>query len=244
MADFQLPEDLLDKICNYFSGDFKNEPCGLICVIKGKLKFIEIDNISTEPDTFIPEPIKYSAYYPFVVMLAHGHSDNSIPSEHDKIQSSIHNIPYLIVNQKTKEYSIYTPAKYYNLLGRSYNFGVSDCFELARDWYKLHGIYTNPRKVWQDDWWDQGLDYIGNEINEWPFIPTFNLEYGNLLVFKMGADVPNHIGIYLEDDLFIHHAVNRLSCVENLYPIWGENIVGIYKHEKGNITRLSSGRIW
>jgi cell wall-associated NlpC family hydrolase len=51
------------------------------------------------------------------------------------------------------------------------------------------------------------------------------------LIFTMGANVPNHCGVYTGNDIFFHHAVNRLSCRENLYPLWKKYLTGIYRYE-------------
>lgn len=246
MADFLLPEDLTYKITEYLSGNFDNEPCGLLIIRRGKLDFIPINNNSNEPDTFSLDPIKYTNFNRVTYMIVHGHSDNCIPSEHDIIQCNIHNKPYLIFNLLNKEYSVQWPINYYNICGKPYIFGSSDCFEAAHKWYLLHDLVLPTRSYeWKDDWWESGEDYITNEISNWPFKETNTLEYGNLLIFSMGSGgIPNHIGIYQDEDIFFHHAVNRLSCMENLYPIWGKYIVGIYKYENSDIRRLSRGQIW
>ena len=53
----------------------------------------------------------------------------------------------------------------------------------------------------------------------------------DLLIFQISENVPDHCGVYLGNDIFFHHAENRLSCREHLYPLWGKKIVGIYRHD-------------
>jgi proteasome lid subunit RPN8/RPN11 len=245
MADFQVPEDILTKIKTYFSLSHSNEPCGALCIVKGKLRFYPIENHSTVPDTFSLDPVQYTRVIRHVCMIVHGHSNNCIPSEHDIIQSNIHGIPYLIFNLQNYDYDIVWPDAYINLSGKSYKFGVNDCFEAARKWYMIHGLVFDIRKNWEDDWWEKGFDYFKAEISAWGFVPTEHLEYGNLITFSMGSSgIDNHLGIYIDNDEFFHHAANRLSCRENLYPTWGEHITGIYKYENSNFRGFSRRQIW
>lgn len=245
MEDFQLPEDLVDNIKSYFKVPQANEPCGALIIVKGKLRFKPLKNSSLVQDTFILDPIEYVSINRNIFILIHGHPTDCAPSVHDIAQADLHNIPYMIFNLSNMEYSIYWPKNYLRLCGRSYNFGIDDCFEACRKWYSIHGVFTPSRNPnWQDDWWLSGQDYIGEEINKWPFIPTDSMKYGDLLVFTMGADVPNHLGVYLDEDMFFHHAGNRLSCKEELLPMWGKHITGIYRHETSSIRRISWGEIW
>ena len=44
------------------------------------------------------------------------------------------------------------------------------------------------------------------------------------------VEVNNHCGVYLGNDIFYHHAEERLSCRENLYPRWHKWLVGAYRY--------------
>ncbi len=44
------------------------------------------------------------------------------------------------------------------LYGRDYEFGVNDCFEAARDYYLSTGLDIPNRPLFEDDWWDKGLN--------------------------------------------------------------------------------------
>jgi len=246
MADFQLPDVITNKIKDYFSKSFNNEPCGLLIIKRGNLDFVPIDNNSTEPDTFSLDPVTYTRYLRVIYMIVHAHDNNCIPSEHDIIQCNLHNKPYLIFDLSNFNYTVIWPENYSKLCGKPYIFGTNDCFESAHKWYLVHGLVMPTRRYeWKDDWWKLGEDYISRDIQEWPFIPVDTLQYGDLLTFSMESNnIPNHLGIYIDQDEFFHHAFNRLSCVENLYPTWGKYIVGIYRYEKSNIRRLPRGQIW
>ena len=81
------------------------------------------------------------------------------------------------------------------------------------------------------NWWDKNLNYFTEEnINTWGLVKVDSPKKNDVLVFQVKADVPDHCGIYLGNDVFFHHAENRLSCREHLYPFWGQYIVGIYRY--------------
>ena len=54
----------------------------------------------------------------------------------------------------------------------------------------------------------------------------------DLLYFNVQSNVPNHCGVYLDGDLLLHHAYNRLSCRELLYPFWAKHKTRILRNEK------------
>ncbi len=90
------------------------------------------------------------------------------------------------------------------------------------------------REVYEDDWWEKGLDYFNDTyIKEyWNFNRVTNRIQGDLLIFAVHSKIGNHCGIYLGQDMFMHHAVNRLSAREPLFPSWNKYIIGTYRYEK------------
>ena len=58
------------------------------------------------------------------------------------------------------------------------------------------------------------------------------IEKNDVLTFSVQSKVANHCGVYLGNDVFYHHAENRLSCRENLYPFWVQSIDKVYRVNK------------
>ena len=118
------------------------------------------------------------------------------------------------------------------LYGRDYEFGLNDCFSAARDYYIAQGLSIPSRPLFEDDWWEKGLNYFTDDyIATWGFKRVEgNMQKDDLLIFTIRANVGNHCGVYLGEDLFYHHAENRLSCRENLYPFWKKYITGVYRY--------------
>jgi proteasome lid subunit RPN8/RPN11 len=226
----------LHDIQNHFESEYPREGCGVIAVSKGKSSWIPCENIAEDDEDFkfsSKEYLTIRRTYDIIAII-HSHPDASAkPSDHDKNVCNALGIPYYIFSYPNMDLEIYTPEDYKKpLIGREYQFGFSDCFEAAKDWYEENGYSIGFRDSYEDDWWHKGLDYFTEDaILERGFVPTDIPEKGCLLLFKVEAPVANHCGVYLGNDIFFHHADKRLSCRENLYPFWIKHLVGIYKHE-------------
>jgi proteasome lid subunit RPN8/RPN11 len=244
--DSQLPVDLT-LIKEHALVEFPREACGLIVVKKGKAKYYPCTNIAEGEDSFVIEPREFTKHSLSgdIVYVVHSHPTGQEPSEHDVAICNSLKIPYLIYYVEHNTFSLTYPEQYNSLVGRDYEFGIRDCFEAARDWYMLEGIITPPRAAhWKDDWWELGEDYIGKELTSWPFKRVQNIQYGDLLTFKVQSSVANHLAVYIDNDLIYHHAFGRLSCRENLYPLWAPHLDGIYRYEGSDIRGISSRKIW
>lgn len=227
----------LSNIQKHFEEQYPKEACGILGVQKGRQVWYPCNNVADDPyNNFVLDSSQYLKLKRVVDITAivHSHPDSSS----DASQSDIDNcnavgIPYHIYSYPDMELNIITPRHIKkSLSGREYKFGVSDCFEASRDYYSSVGIELPPRDIYEDDWWLKGLDYFTKEyINSWGFTEVNTPEKNDLLIFNVGSEVGNHCGVYLGNDVFFHHAVNRLSCKENLYPFWGKHLVGIYRYE-------------
>lgn len=228
MEDFLLPE--LSTIRSYIKD---KEICGIL-TDKG---YINLVNLAEDLDEFIidPKELYYASKGKTVLGIVHSHSGSTKPSAWDITQCNQYRLPFIIVN--FTEYSIIFPEKH-QLEGRIYEFGKYDCFEAVRDWYLAHDIYSAPRLDWRDDWWETtNENYIDELIQDWNLTKVSNLQYGDVLTFKIRAPITNHLGVYEDNDIFYHHPFGRLSLRENLYPMWGSFINGIYRHEEASKIR-------
>lgn len=246
MVDFQLPEDIIIQVKKHALKEAPRECCGIILVKKGKRRYIPCTNISTLENHFIIDPAEFIRYslQGDVEYIVHSHTTGAEASEHDVQVTNQLKIPYLIFYIETDSYEIIVHDGFKKLIGREYIFEEQDCFEAARDWYMVHGIITPPRRKWLDNWWEHGYNYISDEVKDWPFEKVTDLKYGDLMTLSVAGTVPNHIAVYLSNDIIFHHAVNRLSCRENMYPMWAENIYGIYRHEKSGPRGIPRREIW
>lgn len=227
---------MIEEIRDHFEKEYPREGCGIIAVVKGKKKWYPCTNVAEGEDDFILDPkefieVKKAAD---IIAIVHSHPDGeALPSENDIKYCNALGIPYHIFSFPQMELHTLQPRVTFNpLVGREYDFGKFDCLEAARDHYSSIGIELQKRLPYLDDWWEVGEDYFTEEhIKEWGFSKVTDLKVNDLLIFSIGASVGNHCGVYLGNDIFFHHAVHRLSCRENMYPMWKKHLTGIYRYE-------------
>lgn len=227
---------MIEKIREHFEAEYPREACGIIGVVKGKKRYYPCENVAEDDDDFIMSSTDYMKYKRSmdIIAIVHNHPDSdNTPSEGDINNCNALGIPYYIFSYPDMELNILEPKVHVNpLLGREYKFGTADCFEAMRDWLASEDINIPPRDLFEDDWWEKGLNYFTEEnIKNWKHKKVDSPQKNDVLIFQIEADVPNHCGVYLGNDVFFHHAVNRLSCRESLYPFWRKHIVGIYRYE-------------
>ena len=227
----------LEEIEQHFEKWYPKEGCGVLGVVKGSLKWFPCDNVAEGEEDFIVDSRQYIsiAQRCDIVGIVHSHPDASPePSKCDVDQCNTLKIPYYIFSYPGMELVKLDPVQEEKpLMGRDYQFGVTDCLEAGIDYYKSIGIQLPTRALFEDDWWDKGLDYFTDDyIKTWNFhkVEDGTMKENDLLIFKVMANVGNHCGVYLGDDIFYHHAVNRLSCRENIYPFWVKYISGVYRY--------------
>ena len=226
----------LTKIQEHFEECYPREGCGVLAVVKGDLKWFPCNNVATGDDDFIIDSKQFIdiSHRSDIVSVVHNHPDASNdPSETDIKYCNATGLIYHIFSYPEMELYTLQPAKQANpLYGREYEFGTDDCFEAAKDYYINKGLDIPNRPPFEDDWWEKDLDYFTDDyIATWGFERVEgNMKEGDLLIFTIRANVGNHCGVYLGEDIFYHHAENRLSCRENLYPFWKQYITGVYRH--------------
>lgn len=227
----------IEAIEKHFQEWYPKEACGVLVAIKGKKEWIPCDNVSEDKDNFIIDSKQYIAASRKgdIVGIVHSHPDASAEaSETDIKYCNAIGIPYYIFSYPDMELNVVQPERAEkSLYGREYEFGVNDCFEAMRDYLATEGIDIPSRAAFEDDWWHKNLDYFTDEIiKNYGYSPVDgNMKPNDVIIFKINASVGNHCGVYLGDDVFFHHAENRISCRENLYPFWKQHISGVYRHE-------------
>jgi proteasome lid subunit RPN8/RPN11 len=226
----------IDEIEKHFEEWYPKEGCGVLAAIKGEMQWFPCKNVATDEDDFVIDSEEYIrvGQRGDIVAVVHSHPDESPePSELDRKYCNATGLKYYIFSYPEMELFTLNPDKQSKpLYGRDYEFGVNDCFEAARDYYISKGLEIPRRPLFEDDWWEKGLDYFTEDyIKTWGFKKVDGiLQKGDLLIFTIRANIGNHCGVYLGDDIFYHHAENRLSCRESIYPFWKRHISGVYRY--------------
>lgn len=227
----------LEEIQEHFEKYYPREGCGVLAVSKGEMKWFPCDNVATDQNDFIIDSRQYLdiAKRYDIVGIVHSHPDSSCePSEADIKACNAIGKPYYIFSYPEMELRLLEPQRDTKpLYGREYEFGVTDCFEAMRDYLQTQNIEIPARAAFEDDWWEKGLDYFTDEvIKDYGYSRVEgNMQENDVLIFTVRSVVGNHCGVYLGDDIFYHHAENRLSCRENLYPFWKKYLTGVYRYD-------------
>ena len=232
----QQNTNMLEEIEKHFEEWYPKEGCGVIAVINGEKKWFPCDNVAQNDNDFVIDSKQYIriGHQADIIGIVHSHCDASPePSQNDIKYCNTLNIPYYIFSYPGMEPFYLEPETVEKpLMGRQYKFGVDDCFEAMRDYLATQNIQIPARIAFEDDWWHKNLDYFTDKmIKEYGGIRVEgNMKPNDVIIFTIKAKVGNHCGVYLGNDTFYHHAENRLSCRENLYPYWKKYISGVYRY--------------
>lgn len=124
--------------------------------------------------------------------------------------------------------------RYAALLGKNYEVGVNDCFSLLAEFYYLvYGIqfpnYARPEFFYESD-----LNLVENVIADLGLIDKpivlNQMREGDILCFRVSSNHTNHIGVYVGNNLFIHHLRGVKGREDNLDQRWFRRITRVLSH--------------
>jgi len=212
-----LSEMTLAAIRAHAGRDYPREACGLVIVAHGRERYIACRNMAAGDVEFILDPVDYAAAEDAgeIIAIVHSHPDlPPLPSEADRVQCEASGLPWIIVNWPTGAVHECAPSGYLApLAGRTFHHGVLDCFALCRDYYQRTLGIALPDLPRADHWWVKGQNILLEHYAGMGFarVPAEDIRPHDALLMQVGARVPNHTGIYLGDNLILHHLYGRLS---------------------------------
>ena len=206
-----------ESALNHAKEQSTKEVCGLISIVKGKTRYFPCKNIADDPtDGFCLSPDDWMKAEDAgeLVGVFHSHPDCSPePSKTDLDSCDYLDLPFYIVNPNTKEWHYMEPTGYKQpLIGRVWEWGKSDCWTLVIDYFAEKGLTV---KNWPRP--NKSKDILTNGIFE-RLIPKSGfkivedeMKVGDLLLMKFTGPDPDHVAVYIGEQMVIHHLGGRLS---------------------------------
>lgn len=238
MGAFPVLNKLDKEIVSYLLEKYPEEGCGVIINERGRLVWAPCENVAEDKEvSFVLNSSQYIKAHlrGTIEAIVHSHVNSSAdPSEADKATSEFLRTPYIIYSVPDAEKVEYIPKSFEKekLLGREYEFGVNDCYSFARDYYKQEKNISLPVLDFQDNWWEKGLNYFDDYFEQFGFKEVQSPEKHDAVLFSVRSHIPNHCAIYLGEGVIAHHAENRLSCKESIYPFWAKHITRYLRYAK------------
>lgn len=130
----------------------------------------------------------------------------------------------LIVNGEMKRFR-YAPL----LRGRTFEYGIRDCYAVVRDAYMLCGIELSDytRYGMKEDMESEMLTTYAPDEG---FERVNKIQAGDMVISNV-CGLANHAGFYLGEEKILHHPARQLSRVELLGNFWHSSIHSIWRHQ-------------
>lgn len=230
-----MNNQLIQEIKDHALQAMPRECCGLLVMVKRKLKYFPCRNIAEGHEHFVIHPEDYAAAEDAgtITTIVHSHPTTPpIASQADRVGIEQTGLPWLIINPNADIYQIFEPTGYEPAyIGREFVHGILDCYSLIRDYYKrelaidLHN-YQRP-----DNWWLKGQNLYLDRFEEQGFEIVEDLQPHDLILMQVGAPVPNHGAIYLGNNQILHHVLGRYSCRDIYGGYWQKATHTIIRHK-------------
>lgn len=214
----------IEAIKEHALKEYPNEACGFIVKDGRKELYVPVENSSTDPqEHFRIAPEVYADVEEQYTIMAVVHShpeETSEPSEADRVLCEGSNLPWVIVGVHrdlvTKELEVHEPVQIVPegyeapLEGRIFHHGVLDCYSLVRDYYKRNLGIDLPNYFRADRWWEeQDAESLYEKYADdagFYKVTDGTLKEHDMIVMEIGSSAgPNHAGIYIGENLFLHH---------------------------------------
>lgn len=214
-----------------------NECCGLILRRGDTTTAKPCANQAAEPSKdFVISAEEHHAALVSGELIGYYHShigETAQPSPADLSVCEETELPGLIYSIAQDSFCEFEPSGYVApLIGRNFSFGVFDCFSLVRDYYRQRlGIELSPlnRELKDLRLGIEGLpEYC--EQNGLFTVDTYQ-PHDILLMQLFRAKLPNHCGVFLGTNTFMHQLINQPSKQESLDGYWKDSVVRVLRHQ-------------
>ncbi len=214
---------------------FPEECCGVVIKKQsGEIRPIRCDNKALDRLNFFKiSPLDYirASKEGQIVASYHSHPrDNQDKfSEFDKQASSNFRLNYILYVVRSDSFLEFDPnSKYNGYVGKIFFCGKNDCYSLVKSFYKneldidIPDFIPNRRSNELIITSHKYGELIENhcEENGWKKLSSFEelRAYDSICFDYQRKGITDHIGIYLGNNLILHHPSESYSCVEQINP--------------------------
>lgn len=222
-----IPEEVISAIKEHAEDSQPMEACGVVIIKRGRMMYTPCRNMAEDPkeqfEMDLTDIIRAEdSGTPVIVVHSHPFAPPE-PSEADRVRCEQSGLQWLIVNYPVGSMVTLEPDGYMAPLeGRSYTHGILDCFSLIRDYYKR--VLNIELKDYErlTNWWERGRNLYMDNYVEAGFvkIPIEEMKIHDMMLFQHDSVVPNHGGVWLGDNWFLHHLPKRLSSRDVYSGYW------------------------
>lgn len=117
------------------------------------------------------------------------------------------------------------------LEGREFIHGYQDCYSIIRDYYQQTLDIDLMNIARSFEWWENNQNLYLENYERAGFIqvPLNDLKTHDVLLFKVRAKVPNHAGVVIGTNRFIHQPAFKLSGTDSIQR-WSPHITHVLRH--------------
>lgn len=170
-----------------------------------------LDNVSRSPCSEFRAPMaRWGDLIGDAQLILHSHPGGEpIPSIHDMRQALAIGLPWYVKPRGGEGFYFGTGAPQWQLIGRPYRFGVTDCFALIRD--GLRALYDLSIRDYARDWgfWERGEGLFESNLKREGFevvaTALHAAQPGDVLLFRVRSKVANHAGLVINGGQMLHH---------------------------------------
>lgn len=209
----------IEDACNHALEQFPNESCGAVI----NDEYVPFPNMAQDPEKqFLIKDKAFDAAYATgqVQAVIHSHNNYDMASKEDQARQIALNVPFGVINLVNRSVTHVVfwgdslPREPFE--GRTFFYGVWDCYSLVRDFIleKFHVAAPNPARdfgFWlrTESVFEQ---YIQKGLLPFRQVDLPEVQPDDILFYNIHATrFINHCGIMRENGLVLHHLYNYVS---------------------------------
>ncbi len=249
----KLDDHLTSSIIKHLAGTRKEELCGLVVESGGMNIYLPCHNSHSTPENnFCISNGDYISASVRGRVVAVCHSHTKLGSEHlssnDRICQYRNKITWILHSYRNGDPGLSSWSPVANLKGREFSEGYVDCYDSFRDFYALAGKQLpdfSPCDGYRIDGWYKepgATSPFTDNIEKFGFKKVRShseMIPGDIIFSLLGAKVPNHVSVYVGNNMIFHHLPGRLSMVEPLRGFYTKYTDSIWRSENHKELNIS-----